>query len=135
MNTTKRILIIDDEVHIREVVQICLETLVSWDVLSAASGREGLIRVQAEQLDAILLDVMMPEMDGLVVLRELRSNPVTQPIPVILLTATAHRLDQQQVSELGVRGVIAKPFNPITLPHQISLALGWDLEPLITCCA
>lgn len=72
-------------------------------------------------------------MDGLVVLRELRSHPVTQHIPVMLLTAIAHRLDQQQVSELGVQGVIAKPFNPITLPSQISLALGWDLKPLVTC--
>lgn len=123
--TTKRILIIDDEEHVREVVQTCLETLGGWNVLSAASGREGLLRAQAEQPDAILLDVMMPEMDGVVFLRQLRSNPVTQDIPVVLLTVMAYGFNPQQLTELGVQGAIAKPFNPVLLTDQIAQALGW----------
>jgi CheY-like chemotaxis protein len=123
--TTKRILIVDDEVHVREVVQTCLETLGGWDVLSVASGREGLLEAEAEQPDAILLDVMMPEMDGLAFLRQLRSNRATQDIPVVLLTAMAHRFNQQQLTELGVRGAIAKPFNPVLLTDQIARILGW----------
>ena len=99
--TTKRILLIDDEEHVREVVQTCLETLGGWNVLSAASAQEGLIRAQAEQPDAILLDVMMPGMDGLAFLRQLRSNRATQDIPVVLLTAMAHRFNPQQLTELG----------------------------------
>ena len=123
--TTKRILIVDDEVHVREVVQLCLETLGGWDVLSAASGREGLLQLQAEQPDAIVLDVMMPEMDGFAFLRLLRANPTTQDIPVVFLTAMADRFNQQQLTELGVRGAIAKPFDALLLINQVAQALGW----------
>ncbi len=126
--TTKRILIIDDEVHIREVVQTCLEALGGWDALPVASGREGLVKAEVEQPDAILLDVMMPDMDGYTFLQQLQANPVTQGIPVILLTAMAHRLDQQQLLVLGVKAAIAKPFNPVSLINEIASALGWSLE-------
>ncbi|MEP0884923.1 response regulator [Trichocoleus sp. ST-U3] len=126
--TTKRILIVDDEVHVREVVQTCLETLGGWNVLSAASGREGLVRAEVEQPNAILLDVMMPGMDGFAFLRQLRANSATQDIPVVLLTAMAYRFNQQQLTELGVQTAIAKPFNPLLLIDEIALALGWSLE-------
>ena len=129
--TAKRILIIDDEAHAREVVQACLEMLGNWDVLSAASCCEGLNRAQAEQPDAILLDVIMPELDGFAFLRQLRSNPVTQGIPVVLLTAIAHELNRQQLPALGVRVAIAKPFNPLSLTDEIAKALGWLSENLI----
>ena len=124
--TTKRILVIDDEVHVREVVQTCLEMLGGWDVVSAASGQEGLVKAEVEQPDAILLDVMMPEMDGFTFLRQLQSNLMIQNIPVVLLTATAHQLDPQQLPSLGVRGVIAKPFNVLSLTNEIAKALGWS---------
>lgn len=125
---SKRILIIDNEVHVREVVQTCLETLGQWNVLSAASCREGLDRAQVEQPDAILLELMMPQIDGFAFLQQLRSNPITQRIPVVLLTAVAHELDRQQLSTLGVRLAIAKPFNPLSLIDEIAKALGWILE-------
>lgn len=124
----KRILIIDDEAHVREVVQTCLEMLSNWDVLSAASCCEGLDRLQVEQLDAILLDVIMPQLDGFAFLRQLRSNPATQGIPVVLLTAMAQELDPQQLPALGVRVAIAKPFDPLSLTNEIAKALGWILE-------
>lgn len=125
---TKRVLFIDDELHVCKVVQACLETLGGWDVLLAASGQEGLVMAATEKPDAILLDVMMPEMDGLAVLKQLQANPLTQSIPVVLLTARASLLEQPRFSQLGVKGAIAKPFNSLTLVPQIAKALGWNLE-------
>lgn len=124
--TTKRILIVDDDAHIREVVQICLETIGGWDVLSAASGSEGLRKAQTEQPDAILLDMMMPEMDGLTFLQELRSDPLNQEIPVVLFTATAYLFEWQQLSQLGVLATIAKPFHPLSLTNQMAQVLSWE---------
>lgn len=125
--TAKRILIIDDEAHVREVVQTCLETLGNWDVLSAACCYEGWDKAQAEQPDAILMDVIMPQLNGFAFLQQLRSNPMTHGIPVVLLTARAHELDRHQLSALGVRVAIAKPFHPVLLINEIAEALGWLL--------
>ncbi|VXD22676.1 response regulator [Planktothrix paucivesiculata] len=125
---TKRILFIDDEFHIRQVVKACLESLGGWNVLLAASGQEGLSKAVSEQPDAILLDVMMPEMDGLVLLQKLQTNSVTQSIPVVFLTARQSLTEPQRFQALGVKGAIAKPFNSMTLVPQIANALGWNLE-------
>lgn len=84
---TKRVLIIDDETRIREVVQACLETMGGWEVLTAASVKEGLVKAEAEQPDAILLDIMMPGMGGLAFLQRQQAIPAIQSIPVIFLTA------------------------------------------------
>jgi CheY-like chemotaxis protein len=116
---TKRILIIDDERDIREATQICLEVSGDWEVLTAASGREGLIKAAAEHPDAILLDVMMPDMDGLTTLANLQANPATENIPVIFLTAKAQAAEQRQFTQLGVAAVITKPYDPFTLSNQV----------------
>jgi len=123
----KRILVIDDEANVRIVVQTCLETLGGWEVLLAASGQEGLLLAQTERPDAILLDVMMPGMDGVAFVRGLQANPELQAIPVIFLTAKAELTQPRQFQALGVRGAIAKPFNPLTLHDQIATCLGWNL--------
>ena len=125
---TKRILFIDDETHVRQIVKACLESLGGWDVLLAASGQEGLSKAVSEQPDAILLDLMMPEMDGLVLLKKLQANSVTQSIPVVFLTARKSLTEPQKFQELGVKGAIAKPFNSLTLVPQIANALGWNTE-------
>lgn len=121
----KRILIIDDEEDIREVAQLTLEAVGGWLVFTAESGFEGLQVAEAEKPDAILLDVMMPEMDGIATFGKLQANPATQNIPVILLTAKVQSTDQRRFAELGVIGMIAKPFNPMTLSDQLTEALGW----------
>jgi CheY-like chemotaxis protein len=126
--TTKRILVIDNEQYIQEVAQICLETTVGWDVLTAGSGREGLLKAQTEQPDAILLDVMMPDMDGVTTFEKLQANPATQDIPVILLTAKVQASDRRRYAKLGMKAAIAKPFNPLELASQVAQALGWSLE-------
>lgn len=124
--TTRRILVIDDEDGIREIIQICLEAAAGWDVLTAASGNEGLTTAQQEQPDAILLDVMMPDMDGPTTFRHLQANTTTQHIPTILLTAKAKISEQKQFIDLGVTGVITKPFKAQDLVNQIREILNWS---------
>jgi two-component system, chemotaxis family, response regulator PixG len=119
----KRVLVVDDDRSIREVVSMCLHKLKGWDVLTAASGQDGLNEVQLNNPDVIILDVMMPEMDGLAFLRQLRKNDSTKLIPVVLLTANRYLPDKDLLNELGVVDVIAKPFLPVNLVRQIDKAL------------
>ena len=121
-----RILIIDDETDIREVAALSLETVAGWGVITASSGAQGLAMAIKEQPDAILLDVMMPGMDGPTTFRELRKNPVTAHIPVLLLTAKVQSTDQRRFADLGVNAILFKPFDPLTLYAQIADALGWE---------
>jgi CheY-like chemotaxis protein len=125
--TNKRILVVDNEEYIQEVAQISLETVAGWEVILASSGWEGLTKAECEQPDAILLDVMMPDMDGLATFGRLQANPATRSIPVILLTAKVQTLDRQNYSDLGIRSAIAKPFSPLELAQQIAAALGWQM--------
>jgi CheY-like chemotaxis protein len=126
---SKRVLIIDDEEPVVIVVQSCFEDIAGWHVLTAASGHEGLIIAEVEQPDAIVLDVMMPGMDGLTFLRKLKANVATQFIPVILLTAKVGLIEPLQAAALGLTGAIAKPFDPILLADQVADFLGWTMEP------
>jgi CheY-like chemotaxis protein len=124
----KRILIIDDEYDIRAVAQLALKTVGGWEVETAASGQEGIERAIAQQPDAILLDVMMPEMDGIATLQALQANPATRSIPVIFLTAKAQASDQRRFADLGVTAVMIKPFKATKLPSQIAAALHWSVD-------
>ncbi|MEO0852814.1 MAG: response regulator [Cyanobacteria bacterium J06648_11] len=117
--------IIDDEADIRTVAELSLTMTANWRVSTSASGREGLALAIASPPDAILLDVMMPEMDGLATVAHLQANEATQHIPVILLTAKAQASDRRQYYAAGVTGVITKPFDPTTLASQIAGYLGW----------
>lgn len=122
----KQILVIDDEDDIREVAQVSLEMIGNWAVLTARSGQEGLTKAEAEQPDAILLDVMMPDLDGPTTFQHLQKTPVICHIPVILMTAKVQASDQRRFANLGVKGVIAKPFDPLTLADQVATTLGWQ---------
>jgi CheY-like chemotaxis protein len=121
-----KVLIIDDEDDIREVAALSLESVAGWDVVTANSGSQGLARAMEYQPDAILLDVMMPGMDGPSTFRELRKNPATAKIPVLLLTAKVQSSDQRRFADLGVDAVLFKPFDPLTLSDQIASVLGWN---------
>jgi len=121
----RRILIIDDEEDIRQVAALSLETVAGWEVMMANSGAQGLARAVDYQPDAILLDVMMPGMDGPSTFRELRKNPATAKIPVLLLTAKVQSTDQRRFADLGVEAVLFKPFDPLTLATQIASVLSW----------
>jgi CheY-like chemotaxis protein len=122
----RRILIIDDEEDIRTVTALTLETVAEWDVVIATNGKDGIQRARQEQPDAILLDVMMPEMDGPTTFRNLQAIAETRHIPVLLLTAKVQAVDQQRFADLGVAGVLFKPFDPLTLADQIAGVLGWN---------
>lgn len=125
--TAKQILVIDDEERIRELVQACLEDLGGWGTISAQSASEGLLKAETPSLDAILLDVSMPDMDGFVCFQKLQENPLTRSIPVVLLTAKVLPDDRSRFAQMGVAGIIPKPFNPVTLCGQIAEILGWSL--------
>lgn len=123
--TVKRILVVDNEQYIQEVAKVCLETVAGWEVLLAGSGQDCLSQAEAEQPDAILLDVMMPDMDGITTFQKLQENSATQAIPVILLTAKMQSSDRRRYAQLGTVAAIAKPFDPLKLAGQIAAALGW----------
>jgi len=119
----KHILLVDDEDDIREVAGISLEAVGGWQVSSASCGREGIEKALAERPDAILLDVMMPDIDGPTTFERLQADPGTRDIPVILLTAKAQSVDRQRFAELGVAGMLTKPFDPMKLPGQVAAIL------------
>lgn len=121
----RRILIIDDEDDIREVAALSLEATAGWEVLTAGSGAEGMAIATAEQPDAILMDVMMPGVDGPTTFRNMQQDPIIAHIPVLLLTAKVQGVDQRRFASLGVAAILFKPFDPLTLAGQISEALGW----------
>jgi CheY-like chemotaxis protein len=122
----RTILIIDDESDIREVAAMSVEAVCGWRVSQATNGREGVRMAQEQQPDAILLDVMMPDLDGPSTLHLLRSNQRTTQIPVIFLTAKVQSADRKRFAELGVAAVLSKPFDPMLLCGQIREALGWE---------
>jgi CheY-like chemotaxis protein len=119
----KSILIVDDEADVRDIIQMGLEMATDWRVLSASSGAEALVTAAEQIPDVILLDLMMPEMDGRDTLKQLKTNPHTQNIPVILVTAKAQTLQQVDTPELAA--VLAKPFRPLQLAAEIRKILGW----------
>lgn len=125
---TKKVLYIDDEPSMQLIVKTCLQTLGGWEVEVAKSGAEGLVKAQELKPDAIILDVNMPEMDGVACLEQLRSNVNTQAIPVVFLTSVCSITERYRFSALGAVGAIAKPFNPLTLVPQIAQFLSWNLE-------
>jgi CheY-like chemotaxis protein len=122
---SKHLLVIDDEQDIRDVVQISLEEFAGWQVETAESGQSGLQKVKTGKWDAILLDVSMPDMDGFTVFEQLKANSATQTIPVVLLTAKVLASDRLRFAKMGVAGVIAKPFNPVTIWNQVVEILKW----------
>ena len=123
---SRRILIVDDEDDIREVAQVSLELVGHYDVLTASSGRDGLERARAGRPDAILLDVMMPDMDGPSTLAELRKDPATCDIPVVFLTAKTQAAERTRLAQLGAAGVLTKPFDPLKLAGEVAATLQWS---------
>lgn len=116
----------DDEESIREIAQVSLETLGGWEVRTAASAQEGLELAAAQRPDAILLDVMMPGIDGPALVVKLQQMSDTRSIPVVFLTAKVQGKDRRSLESMaGVSGLLAKPFDPMTLAEDVSKVLGW----------
>ena len=112
--TSTRVLVIDDEAPIRLLCRVNLEA-EGMDVLEAADGPSGLEKARAEAPDVVLLDVMMPGLDGWRVAEELLDDPRTESIPIVFLTARAELRDRARGIDLGGVDYVTKPFNPVEL--------------------
>jgi CheY-like chemotaxis protein len=117
--TDIRILVVDDEPDIREVVDVSLGLDREFNMRACASGADALVMAAEWSPTLILLDVMMPLMDGPATLANLRKNPRTAHIPVLFLTARTQTDEIAQYLSLGAQGVLSKPFNPMTLAASV----------------
>ncbi|MBX9689051.1 MAG: response regulator, partial [Candidatus Obscuribacterales bacterium] len=117
--TIERVLLVDDDPRIRKIAQISLEGVGGWKVHLVASGFEAIETAVKEKPDVILLDVMMPEMDGPTTLSKIREIKEIANIPVIFFTAKVQKQELDSYLALGAAGIISKPFDPMKLPSEI----------------
>lgn len=118
MNVNK-VMIVDDDDDIRLVTELAARRIGNWEVVCAPSGEAALALASRERPDVILLDVMMPRLDGPATLARLREDPATAGIPVIFLTAKVQQHEVDAYLELGALGVISKPFDATALPDEV----------------
>ncbi len=114
-----KVLLVDDEEDIRKIGRLSLEAVGRFETLVASSAREGIELAAAELPDLILMDMMMPNMDGLAALAELRQRPELCHIPVVFMTAKVQPSEVAHYLQMGAAGVIQKPFDPMTLPDEL----------------
>ncbi len=114
-----KVLLVEDEDDIRTVAQMSLEDIGGFQTFCCSSGKQALIEAPKFQPDIILLDVMMPGMDGMSTLKELRQIPEVNKIPIIFLTAKVQGSEIAHYIEIGAIGVINKPFDPMTLASTV----------------
>jgi two-component system OmpR family response regulator len=118
-----KVLVIDDEPDIRKIAKLSLTRVGGMQVVEASGGPDGVRLAEAERPDAILLDVMMPGMDGPATLAMLKAGEATSKIPVVFLTAKAMTSELERLKALGAVAVLTKPFDPMTLPKELQAAL------------
>ncbi len=130
MRSARKILVVDDEASVRALAGACIHHALGdgYEVLYAASGEEALAAVQQHHPDVVLLDIIMPDVDGFEVCRQLKSAPATRDIPIIFLTAKAEDASVDTGVALGAEGYMIKPFNAVTLTAQIAEILGGESE-------
>ena len=119
-----RVLVVEDDADIQKVVRMSLKIRGVGEVIVVDSGTECLERLSSFTPDVILLDVMMPHVDGYETCRRLKENPATRAIPVVFLTARAQKADRERGMKLGAAGYVTKPFDPMTLHDQIVALLA-----------
>ena len=114
-----KVLLVDDEADIRRIASLSLSGVGGMEVAQADGGSEGIRKAREDRPDVILLDLMMPGLDGLATFRTLRGDPETSQIPVVFLTANAMSSEVERLKGLGARGVLIKPFDPMALPRLL----------------
>ena len=119
----KKILIADDHPEVVELVRVTLEG-GNYEILDASDGKEALEKIRKMNPDLVLLDIIMPKMDGFEVCRKLKKDPQTKEIPIIMLTAKGQKLDQKKGRQIGARDYINKPFSPSHLLVKIEEILA-----------
>ena len=122
----RKVLVVDDDDVIREVAKVALEVVGGWQVSTATSGDEAGRLAVTEHPDVVLLDVMMPGLDGPSTAVLLSGDPATREVPVIFLTAKAPLTDDQISATPNLVGVITKPFDPMSLARQVCSLVGWE---------
>lgn len=122
---TRRILVVDDDEDVRRLAVMSLARVGGHEVLSVGSGAECLEALRIERPDAVVLDVMMPVMDGPATLAAIRDSGTTHDVPVVFLTAGIVAADMDRLRSLPVSGVLHKPFDPLTLPSELAELLHW----------
>ena len=124
--SSRTVLVVDDDDMIREVAKIALESIAGWQVSTARNGEEARQLASRQHLDLVLLDVMMPALDGPSTAALLSADSVTRELPVIFLTAKSPMTTEQLDRIPNLLGVIRKPFDPMSLADQIKRIAGWD---------
>jgi CheY-like chemotaxis protein len=119
----KKVLIIDDEEGARKIAHLSLKHLGNWSVIEACNGSDGVALARTEKPDAILLDVNMPGMDGFATFEALRDDDSTARIPVVFATAAKSVRELRALRQTGAAGLLLKPVNPLSLPHDLRQAL------------
>ena len=114
----KRILVVDDEIYIVHILEFTL-TMEGYEVLTAADGEEALRKIEQERPDLVVVDIMMPKLDGYEVCRRVRQDEEFQHLPVILLSAKGRPIDRETGLEVGADDYIVKPFSPRRLLEKI----------------
>jgi two-component system alkaline phosphatase synthesis response regulator PhoP len=122
-----RILVVDDEIYIVHILDFSLG-MEGYEVLTALDGEQALERLKSDKPDLIVLDIMMPKVDGYEVCRTIKTNPETQHIPVILLSAKGRNVDQKMGFDVGADDYITKPFSPRKLVERINALLGQSVS-------
>lgn len=124
--SSRTVLVVDDDDMIREVAKIALESIAGWQVSTARNGEEARQLASRQRLDLVVLDVMMPALDGPSTAALLSADSVTRELPVIFLTAKSPMTTEQLDRIPNLLGVIRKPFDPMSLADQIKRIAGWD---------
>lgn len=119
-----KLLHVEDDEDIQMIARMVLVDLGGFEVLQCASGAEAIAKAEAFSPDILILDYMMPEMNGLATLRALRGLPGLGSVPAVFMTAKQLSVSAEEMAGLGVVGVISKPFDPVSLPEQVNRFLG-----------
>lgn len=122
---TRRILVVDDDDDVRRLLIMSLSRVGGHEVRGAGSGAAGLAELAREVPDVVILDVMMPVLDGPATLAEIRDDPRFLSVPVVFLTAGVVESDIERLKAMPVAGVLRKPFDPMRLPDELATLLGW----------
>jgi CheY-like chemotaxis protein len=128
----RRILVVDDDDAARHAAASTLQITAGWDVVEAYCGAQAIESATQQQPDAILLDVMMPAMDGPAMLAKLRTTRATSHIPIVLLTGNVQAVQNGSFSHLPVAAILLKPFDPLRLASQVADALGWKTPEAVS---
>ena len=128
----RRLLLIEDNGDNRMLIMFALESKTDWKVITATNGIEGIIKAETERPDVILLDLVMPDLDGLTVCEALKSNRFTCTIPVIFITAMVEASVLAQLEATLAVGIITKPFDVTNLNLEIAKMCQWEIDSCLS---